>query len=94
MTAVVLAATFAVETVKGADDFPPAIGMLDGTLATAGLELVSVTTAPPAGAGPESVTVPLALAPPVTVEGLSVSDESVGRGGGVTVTVAVLVVPL
>ncbi len=38
-------------------------------------------TAPPAGAGPDSVTLPAALAPPVTVAGFSVSDARVGGGG-------------
>ena len=94
MMAEVLEDTVTVETVKLADSFPAATVTLDGSLATDGLELASETTAPPEGAGPESVTVPVALEPLVTVEGLSASDESVGRGGGVTVTVAVLVVPL
>ena len=94
MTAEVAEDTVTVETVKLADDFPAVTVTLDGTAATDALELASVTTAPPGGAGPESVTVPVALEPPVTVEGVSVSDESVGGGGGVTVSVAVLVAPL
>ena len=94
MTAEVGEETGTVETVKPADDVPATTVTLDGTAATDGLELASVTTVPPAGAGPESVTVPMALEPPVTVEGVSVSDESVGSGGGVTVSVADLVVPL
>ena len=51
---------------------------------------MSITTIPPDGAGPESVTVPLTLAPPTTVDGLSVSEDVAGR---VTVNVAVLGVP-
>ena len=94
MTAEVAEDTVTVETVKLADDFPAATVTLDGTAATDALELASVTTAPPGGAGPESVTVPVALEPPLTVAGVSVSDERVGGGGGVTVSVAVLVVPL
>ena len=94
MTAEVWEDTGTVERVKPADDFPAATVTLDGTAATEGLELASVTTAPPGGAGPESVTAPLELEPLVTVEGVSVSDERVGGGGGVTVIVAVLVVPL
>src|SRR2546422_3651657 len=93
MTADVFEGTVPVETVKLADDVPAATVTFGGTAATAGLELASVTSAPPAGAGPESVTVPVELEPPVTVDGLSVSDESLGRGGGVTVSVAVLVAP-
>ena len=68
--------------------------MLEGTAATDGLELASVTTTPPGGAGPESVTVAGALEPPVTVDGFSVSDESAGGGGGVTVREADFVLPL
>ena len=94
MTAEVRKDTVTVEMVKPADDVPAATVTLDGTVATDGLELASATTAPPGGAGFESLTVPVALDPPVTVVGFSVSDESVGDGGGVTMSAAVLVVPL
>ena len=63
---------------------------LDGTLATVVLLLESVTCAPPAGAGPLSVTVPVDEFPPVTLVGLSVNEESVGAGGGAGVTVSVV----
>jgi len=66
---------------------------LEGTLA-APLLLESVTCAPPAGAGPLSVIVPVDdCAPPVTLVGLNVSEETVGRGGGVTVSEADGVTP-
>ena len=94
MTAEVLEETVTVEMVKLPDDCPAATVTLGGTVATDGLELASVTSTPPAGAGPESVTAPVELEPPITVEGFSVSDESVGGGDGVTVSVVVLVVPL
>ena len=94
MTAEVLEDTVTVETVKLADDCPAATVTLGDAVATDGLELASVTTTPPVGAGPESVTVPVELEPPVTVEGFSVTDESVGGGDGVTVSVAVLALPL
>ena len=94
MTAEVWEDTVTVDTVKPADDCPAATVTLDGTAATDGLELASVTTTPPAGASPESATVPVELEPPVTVDGFSVSDESAGGGGGVTVSAAVLEVPL
>jgi hypothetical protein len=47
---------------------------LAGTLA-APLLLESVTCAPPAGAGPLSVTVPVEEFPPVTLVGFSESEE-------------------
>src|SRR2546422_2380915 len=58
---------------------------LEGTVA-AGLLLESATCAPPAGAGAFSVTVPVEELPPVTLVGLTVSDETIG---GITVSVAV-----
>ena len=68
---------------------------LEGTLA-APLLLESRTFAPPGGAGPLSVTVPVEdCKPPRTLVGLSVSEERVGTGGdaGVPVSDAVLVAP-
>src|SRR3989454_12644918 len=56
----------------------------------AGLLLESVTCAPPAGAGPFSVTVPAEGLPPVTLAGLSASEETIG---GITVSEAVCVRP-
>ena len=68
---------------------------LAGTLA-APLLLESMTCAPPAGAGPLNVTVPVEnCTPPRTLEGFSVSEERVDEGVGVGVTVSetVLVAP-
>ena len=66
---------------------------LDGTLA-APLLLESVACAPPAGAAPLSVTVPVEdCVPPTTLVGFSVSEETVGSAGGITVSVAVCVTP-
>src|SRR5687768_2586432 len=74
---------------------PAAMVTLAGTVATAGLPLVSVTTAPPLGAALLNVTVPCDVLPPVTLVGFSASEESAaGAGGGVTVSMAVRVVPL
>ncbi len=53
----------------------------------------SVTTAPPVGAAPVSVTVPCEGLPPVTLAGLKLSELRVAAAG-VTVSVAVRVTPL
>jgi hypothetical protein len=64
---------------------------LEGTLAAL-LLLESKTCAPPAGAGPLIVTVPVAdCTPPITLVGFRVTEDTVGRGGGVTVRVIVVV---
>ena len=90
MVAEVDVATEVVLTVKVALVFPAGTVTLDGTLA-APLLLESITCAPPAGAAPLSVTVPVDdCAPPITVEGFNVSEETVG---GVTVSEADLLDP-
>lgn len=61
---------------------------LTGTVAADVLLLDSVTTAPPAGAGPFSVSVPVDELPPLTEVGLSATEV---RFAAVTVKVAVLV---
>src|SRR5467141_1764480 len=83
--------TIEVFTVKVALVAPAETVTLEGTLA-APLLLESRTCAPPAGAGLLSVTVPVEdCTPPITLVGFSVSEETVGRGGGVTVRVIVVV---
>ena len=79
---VVDAATALVLTVNVALVAPAATVTLDGTRAAAVLLLESVTVAPPAGAAPLSVTVPVDEFPPVTLVGFSESDERIGGGGG------------
>jgi hypothetical protein len=69
---------------------PAGILTLAGTVAEEVRLLARVTTEPPAGAGPESSTVPVEELPPVTVLGASVTDK--GVGDGTTVRVVVLVV--
>src|SRR5438445_8470833 len=73
--------TIDVFTVKVTLLLPAGTVTVEGTLAAA-LLLESVTCAPPAGAGPLSVTVPVDdCAPPTTLCGFNVSDAMVGSGG-------------
>ena len=62
-----------------------------GTVATPALLLASVTTTPAEGAGPVSVTLPVLVVPPFTVDGLTATEDS---AVGLTVRAAVLPVPL
>ena len=97
MVTVVETSTALVLTVNVALVPPAATVTLDGTEATALLLLESAIVAPPAGAAPVSVTVPVEdCMPPTTLVGLSVRDERVGAGGaaGVTVSEADRVAPL
>ena len=68
------AATALVLTTNVAVVAPAGTATLEGTLA-APLLLASTTCAPPAGAGPLSVTVPVEEFPPVTLVGFSESEE-------------------
>ncbi len=69
---------------------PPGTVTVAGTLATAELLLLRDTTAPPLGAGPLNVTVPVDVLPPRTLVGVRVSELSVGRAA-VTVSVTLTV---
>jgi hypothetical protein len=81
MLTVVDAATALVLTVNVALVAPAATVTLDGTLAAVVLLLESVTTAPPDGAAPLSVTVPVDEFPPVTLVGFTESEERVTDTG-------------
>jgi len=83
MVAGVEPVTALVLTVNVALLAPAATVTLAGTLA-APLSLVSSTCAPPVGAGPLSITVPIEEDPPLTLVGLSATDESVAPPDGVT----------
>src|SRR2546429_6992101 len=84
------AATALVLIVKVALLLPAGTITLEGTLA-APLLLESITCASPAGAGPLSVTVPMDdCAPPITLVGFNVSEETVG---GVTAIAASTITP-
>ena len=91
MTADVWLATPLVVTVNVVDVLPAATVTLAGTVA-AGFPLESVTTAPPVGAAALSVTVPVELAPPVTLVGFRVTEASTAEGGS-TVSVVPWVEP-
>jgi len=94
MVTVVVTITTDVLTVNVALVAPAGTVTLAGTLATEGLLLERETTTPPLGAGPLNVTVAVEELPPVTLDGLRLSEDRVGRGGGVTVSEADRVVPL
>ena len=85
--------TLLVLTVNVALLAPPATVTLAGTVAAVVLSLDRETAAPPLGAGPLRVTVPVEGDPPVTLMGLSAIEESVVEPCGVTVSEAVLVTP-
>src|SRR6266403_3909444 len=76
------AATELVLTVKVALVAPAETVTLEGTLAAVVLLLERVTWAPPAGAGPLNVTVPVEEVPPVTLVGFRVIEERERVGGG------------
>ena len=88
------AVTAVVVTVKAALVAPAGTVTLAGTVAAVELP-ESVTSAPPVGAALVRVTVPCDAAPPVTLVGLNVKVFRLAGGGtGVTVSVAVRLVPL
>jgi hypothetical protein len=70
--------------------FAPAVTVTLAPTCAAALLLVSVTSAPPAGAAPLNVTVPVDELPPTTVAGLNEADVTVTgfAVAGFTVTTA------
>jgi hypothetical protein len=80
--------TATVDTTNVALVAPAATITLAGTVAAAVLLLDKLTTTPPAGAAPVSLTVAVDVFPPVTVVGFSVIVES---AAGLTVRAAVFV---
>ena len=87
------AVTALVLTMNVALAAPAATVTLAGTVVAAVLSLIRETAAPPLGAGPLSVTVPVEGDPPVTLIGLSATAESVAEPVGATLSEAVLVTP-
>jgi hypothetical protein len=86
-----VAATGVVVTVNVVELLPDSTVTVAGTVAAAVLPLASVTTTPPVGAVVFSVTVAVDMAPPITLVGLSVTEEICG---GFTVRAAVCCTPL
>lgn len=78
------------EMVKFALVEPAAIVTVAGTCAADALLLCRVTSAPPAGAAPFRVTVPVELFPPTIEVGFLVNEDRVAT---LTVSVALLVTP-
>jgi len=90
------AATGAVLIINVGDAIAPAVTVTEAGSVTLGSLLLNVTTIPPPGAGPVSVTVfePVIPEPPTTDAGTSDTADIETVEGGVTVSVAVLVTPL
>ena len=91
MAALVFTDGLPVFTLKLALLWPAETVMLAGRVATALLLVESVTTMPPEGAAPESVTVPWDVSPPLTVAGLSAMEDrltAVAGEAGMIVNVA------
>ena len=86
VTAAALAVVM-VETWKAAPIDPAATVTLAGTVATEVLLLDKEKTMPPLGAGLLRVICPVEGFPPLTLVGLSVSENEIGPGGGCGVTV-------
>jgi hypothetical protein len=75
MTTFVVVVTIVVFTVNGADVAPCGTVMVGETnVVTEGLLVTSVTCAPPLGAGPFRLTVPVEEVPPTTVEGFKATE--------------------
>jgi len=76
---VAVVATLPIVTLNVAVVLPAATVTVAGTLAAAELELESVTTSPPVGAAPVSVTVPvIGVAALLAMTGVTVKESSVG----------------
>jgi hypothetical protein len=91
IVAEVEAATAVVVTLNVMLVAPAATVTLAGTVAAVGLVFDRVTTAPPVGAGPFKVTVPVEELPPNTLAGFMAKADT---AGGLMVIRAVSVDPL
>ncbi len=89
--------TLTVVTLKLADELPEETVTVVGTFARLGILLDNFTTKPAAGAGAVRITVPIDVAPPVTVLGLRVNEAKLADadgGGGNRLIDADFVTPL
>jgi hypothetical protein len=93
MAPLVVAATVLVWRRRVPDTPPAGISTLDGT-GIAAFVLLSVMAVPAAGAGPLKVTVSVTADPPLTEDGFTDTDTTVGVTTGARVTLAVFVTPL
>ena len=91
MVTLVRLPTLLVVTWKVALVAPAATVTLAGTCAAVVLLLVNPTVAPPVGAAPLNVTVPVDEVPPATLVGFTVTEDKDTDAAGFTVSVAVLV---
>src|SRR5437588_7284329 len=85
MVTLLLLPLCAVITVNEAVADPSGTTTTAGTRTSDALEVLSETDAPPAGAADESVIVPLALVPPTTAVGVTMTEAS-AAAAGMTVT--------
>jgi hypothetical protein len=92
MVIAVVLVTIEVVIVKVALVFPLGIVTFAGTVAARELSL-NDTTKPPVGAVPLNVTVPWEESPPVTLDGLKVTETNAGKTVMVTFAVLLLFVP-
>ena len=72
-------------------DVIPAPNVTEAGTVTEGSPLLKETVIPPAGAGEASVTVPMELVPPVTAEGLKLTEATVIAATTVTFAVTMVV---
>src|SRR3954447_18221618 len=78
--------TVAVVIVKVVEVAPAGTVTDSGNEAGPSAAVLSGTSAPPAGAGADSVTLPVAEAPPCSAEGVTVSDDTTGPPAGTSPT--------
>jgi hypothetical protein len=94
VTLVVSTLTLAPDAEANTLALPAGTTIVAGAGNTVELLDVMVTMAPPDGAGSLSVTARVTLKPPTTLEGVTVTEATLGSTTGATVAAAVLLAPL